>query len=196
MFEIPVALPPGRFTLATRPSATGSPPTAKTTGMDETAFLTIFTSPSPPPTNTIATRWRTSSAANASRAIDATFRPAVFDRDVLTFDVAGFRQSLPERRNQMSIRCKRSCADEADHRHRLLRTRGARPRNRRRRCASNTGDELPPLHSITSSARASSVGGTVTPIALAVLRLIASSYLVGACTGRLAGFSPFRMRST
>jgi hypothetical protein len=30
----------------------------------------------------------------------------------------------------------------------------------------------------------------------AVLRLITSSYLVGACTGRSAGFSPLRMRST
>src|SRR5262245_659251 len=54
----------------------------------------------------------------------------------------------------------------------------------------------PPHHSITSSARASSVGGTSRPSALAVLRLIASSYLVGACTGRSAGFSPLRMRST
>src|SRR5215469_1409677 len=51
-------------------------------------------------------------------------------------------------------------------------------------------------HSIISSARASSEGGTVRPIALAVLRLITSSYLVGACTGRSAGFSPLRMRST
>src|SRR5713226_919905 len=51
-------------------------------------------------------------------------------------------------------------------------------------------------YSITSSARASSVGGTVRPSALAVLRLMASSYLVGACTGRSAGFSPLRMRST
>src|SRR5262245_4114279 len=50
-------------------------------------------------------------------------------------------------------------------------------------------------YSITSSARASSEGGTVMPSALAVLRLITSSYLVGACTGRLAGFSPLRMRS-
>jgi hypothetical protein len=39
------------------------------------------------------------------------------------------------------------------------------------------------LYSITSSARASNVGGTVRPSALAVLRLITSSYLVGACTG-------------
>ncbi len=51
-------------------------------------------------------------------------------------------------------------------------------------------------YSITSSARASSGGGTSRPSALAVLRLIASSYLVGACTGRSAGFSPLRMRST
>src|SRR5947209_14767501 len=51
-------------------------------------------------------------------------------------------------------------------------------------------------HSITSSARASSVSGTVRLIAFAVLRLITSSYLVGACTGRSAGFSPLRMRST
>jgi hypothetical protein len=31
---------------------------------------------------------------------------------------------------------------------------------------------------------------------LAVLRLIANSYLVVACTGKSAGFSPLRMRST
>src|SRR5262245_30338499 len=51
-------------------------------------------------------------------------------------------------------------------------------------------------YSITASARASSEGGTVMPSALAVLRLITSSYLVGACTGMSAGFSPLRMRST
>src|SRR6516165_2578554 len=49
-------------------------------------------------------------------------------------------------------------------------------------------------HSITSSARASSVGGTSRPSTLAVLRLITSSYFVGTCTGRSAGFSPLRMR--
>ena len=51
-------------------------------------------------------------------------------------------------------------------------------------------------YSITSSARASTDGGTVRPSALAVLRLMTSSYLVGACTGRSAGFSPLRIRST
>jgi hypothetical protein len=56
------------------------------------------------------------------------------------------------------------------------------------------GKEHP--HSITSSARASSVSGTVRPRVLAVFMLITSSYFVGACTGRFAGFSPFKMRST
>ena len=45
-------------------------------------------------------------------------------------------------------------------------------------------------YSITSSARASSVGGTSRPSALAVFKLMTSSKVVGCCTGRLAGFSP------
>src|SRR5262245_60247920 len=57
----------------------------------------------------------------------------------------------------------------------LLRARRERPRS----CAADECDELAPLHSITSSARASSVGGTVRPSVLAVLRLITKSYLVG-----------------
>ena len=51
-------------------------------------------------------------------------------------------------------------------------------------------------YSITSSARASSDCGTDRPSAFAVLRLITSSYFVGACTGRSLAFSPLRMRST
>src|SRR5215471_10438868 len=51
-------------------------------------------------------------------------------------------------------------------------------------------------YSITSSARESMDGGTVRPRALAVFRLNRSSFLVGACTGRSAGFSPLRIRST
>src|SRR3954467_10991858 len=51
-------------------------------------------------------------------------------------------------------------------------------------------------YSITSSARASTVSGTIRPSVFAVLRLMTNSYLVGACTGRSAGFSPLRMRST
>jgi ABC-type uncharacterized transport system substrate-binding protein len=53
-------------------------------------------------------------------------------------------------------------------------------------------NELAPFHSITSSARASSVGGISRPSALAVLRLITSSYLVGCWTGSSAGLAPLR----
>ena len=44
-------------------------------------------------------------------------------------------------------------------------------------------------YSITSSARANTAGGNVRPVALAVLRLITSSYLVDACTGRSTLFT-------
>src|SRR5262245_10382481 len=75
---------------------------------------------------------------------------------------------------------------------RLLRARRERPRRR----AAVQRDELAPSHSITSSARASTVAGKSRPSAFAVLRLITSSYLVAACTGKSAGFSPLSMRST
>src|SRR5262245_41041708 len=51
-------------------------------------------------------------------------------------------------------------------------------------------------HSITSSARASSVGGTSMPSAFAVLRLMMRSNVVGCTTGRSPGFSPWTMRPT
>jgi hypothetical protein len=57
-------------------------------------------------------------------------------------------------------------------------------------------NELPPFHSITSSARARKVSGIVTPIAFAVLRLTTSWNLVGYWTGSSPGFAPRRMRST
>src|SRR5262245_6983103 len=75
----------------------------------------------------------------------------------------------------------------------LLPARRERPRGCR---AAEERDELAPLHSITSSARARSVSGTVMPSTLAAFRFTTRSYLVGACTGRSAGFSPLRMRST
>jgi hypothetical protein len=51
-------------------------------------------------------------------------------------------------------------------------------------------------YSITLSARASSMGGTVRPSALAVLRLRTSSNLVGCSTGKSAGLAPFNILST
>src|SRR5262249_222951 len=56
--------------------------------------------------------------------------------------------------------------------------------------ATKHGKKVPPPHSMTSSARASSEDGTVRPSVLAVLRLISSSNLVGCSTGRSPGFVP------
>src|SRR5262249_46642125 len=53
-----------------------------------------------------------------------------------------------------------------------------------------------PAYSITSSARASSVDGTVSPRALAVVKLTTRSNLVGCSTGRSEGFAPSKMLST
>ena len=98
-------------------------------------------------------------------------------------------------------------ADDDAHRPRRI---GLRPRDarhgRQRGSARGQMQKLPsvgkfhfhlPLashHSITSSARASSVGGTVRPSALAVLRLITSSNVVGCMTGKSSGRSPRRIR--
>src|SRR5262245_51891244 len=50
------------------------------------------------------------------------------------------------------------------------------------------------LHSITSSARASSVGGTSRPSIRAVSALMTSSNLIDCTTGRSAGLAPLSMR--
>ena len=65
-------------------------------------------------------------------------------------------------------------------------------------CASTErkAEELTMPHSITSSARARSVGGIVMPSAFAVFRLITTSNVVGCSTGRSAGFVPFKILST
>src|SRR5262249_28512033 len=65
-----------------------------------------------------------------------------------------------------------------------------------RRHAAEQRDELASVHSITSSARASSVGGTSMPSALAVIKLMTKSNLVGCSTGRSEGFDPRKILPT
>src|SRR6516162_10577388 len=72
----------------------------------------------------------------------------------------------------------------------LLRASRERPRHRR---AADQRYELAPPHSITSSARASSVGGTSRPSAFAVVRLTTRSNLVGCSTGMSPGLAPRRI---
>src|SRR5215468_6963292 len=80
---------------------------------------------------------------------------------------------------------------DAAHPLALLRPRCQRPS---RRSAEQRDELAPPDHSITSSARARSMGGTSSPSARAVGRLMMKSNLVDCTTGRSVGFSPFRMR--
>src|SRR5262249_6388054 len=88
---------------------------------------------------------------------------------------------------------RRSRTEKADDRHRrLLRARRERPCRR----AAEQRDEVVALHSITLSAVASNVCGTSRPSALAALRLIVNSNLVGCTTGRSAGCAPLRILPT
>src|SRR5262249_20787275 len=119
-------------------------------------------------------------------------RPAVLDRHVLTLDVAGFLQTLPEPSHHRPVAVRRSAVEKPNRRHRrLLRARRERPCCRR---AAEKGDERATLHSITSSARASSEGGTVRPSMRAVCALMTSSNLLDCTTGKSAGLAPLRIR--
>src|SRR5262249_23190155 len=82
---------------------------------------------------------------------------------------------------------------DAPHPLALLGARRERPCGRR---AADECHELAPSHSITSSARPSSVIGNVRPSAFAVFMLMTNSTFVTCCTGRSAAFSPLRMRRT
>ena len=172
----PVTLPPGRLRLATRPSfdriaagrehdrnrrgrGLGRKRRADRTGCDDHGHLAAH-----------------QLGRQRRQPIVLTFRPAEFDRDVLALDVAGFL-SGPRGTRPRTRRVRRATPLS---RNPITGIAGccARAASGQRRRAAEQRDELAPPHSITSSARASSVGGTSRPSALAVLRLITSSNLV------------------
>src|SRR5262249_14112163 len=130
------------------------------------------------------------SAFQKSRS-SGTLRPAALcGRWSRTFHL---RLNAPQTTSYSLYRPRRRAPARVTHALALLRARRERPSRR----AAEQRDELAaPHHSITSSARASSVAGTSRPSAFAVLRLITSSNLAGAWTGSSLGFSPLRMRST
>jgi hypothetical protein len=129
-----------------------------------------------------------------AKAISVASGPAVIDPHIAAVGPAQLLQSLHECREagltyRMVFGERHEHTDAPDLRR--LRARRERPRHGR---AADERDEVASFHSITSSARPSSIGGTVRPIVLAVFRLITSSNLVGCWTGRSAGFSPMNMR--
>src|SRR5262245_8250575 len=125
-------------------------------------------------------------------------RPASVDLGVTALSPPELLEPLPERRDmglyfQVALSITHQHTNPS-HTLALLPARRNRPRNRRR--AAEQRDELAPPHSITSSARASKVAGTLMPSAFAVIRLTMRSNLVGCSTGMLAGFAPRRILST
>ena len=92
----PVTLPPGRLRLATRPSLTGSSPLAKTMGIVVVAALAASAEATPPRRQITATCGGPDQPPMPATGRLAV-RPAVFDRDVLALDIAGFLQAMAER---------------------------------------------------------------------------------------------------
>ena len=128
-------------------------------------------------------------------ALDTSLCPAILDRHVAALCPAELAQSPHKGGGPMGPGRGRADAEESDGRH----LPGCCAR-----AASGHAAAAPPSsvmnsrrsHSITSSARASSIGGRSMLSALAVLRLTISSSRVGCSMGRSPGFSPFKMRST
>src|SRR5262249_15534004 len=128
--------------------------------------------------------------------LEVAAAPAVVDAHISPDDPAQFAEPLQER---CIAGLSFGIVRHPGHKHadapntlRLLRPRREWPSG----CAAEQRDDLAAVHSITSSARASSVAGTSRPSARAVTRLITRSNLVGCSTGRSAGLAPRRILST
>src|SRR5262245_1054022 len=116
--------------------------------------------------------------------------PAIFDADITAVDPSERSERLPECCGAVSVsriafRLTHQHSDEPDAWF-VLRARRDRPHYR----TADQRDELATPHSITSSAMASSEGGTSMPNTFAVLRLITNSNLVGRSTGSSSGLAP------
>src|SRR5262245_57041351 len=108
-----------------------------------------------------------------------------FDGDVAIILITSLRNAFLERRIPIG-----ASGQHGNNRKGLLRS----SRNGRRRAAEQRDEFAPTDHSITSSARASSIGGTSRPSNRAVEALMTSSNLVDWTTGSSSGFAPLRMR--
>ena len=149
----PVALPPGRAKLSTKPAPTGSATTGNTIGTVRVACSNGPTVEAPwarmtsgaSAANSAACLRMSAALAVAQRVSIRTLRPMVQPNCC---------QPLQERPDAgLKFRIVRGCGQEhadAPHPLALLRARRQRPRRRR---AAEQRDELAPVHSITSSAR-------------------------------------------
>ena len=138
---IPVTFPPGRLRLATRPAVTGSSPVTNTTGIVDVAALAARAVGGPPAVASTLTCCRTSSAAKAGSRSSRPCAHRVFQRQVLTYDVAALSQTPAEGGYETCTRLRKDAAQKSHHRHCwLLRARNKGPR----RCTAERSHELSP----------------------------------------------------
>ena len=145
---MPVALPPGRARLATRPNLTGSSRTPKTIGIAVVAALAA----SAPAVNGRGDHGHaTADEVGHQRwqSIVLAFQPVVLDRHVLAFDGAGFVEAFTERSANARGARGPLAADECNgRRRRLLGTSRKRPCDPCACRAAEQRDELASLQPI------------------------------------------------
>src|SRR5215831_8600837 len=76
------------------------------------------------------------------KPIELTLRPAVFDRYVLAFNIAGVFEALTKSAQTLRIPIRRCRIEKPNRGYRLLCTRNERPRDRR----AEKRDEIAPPH--------------------------------------------------
>jgi hypothetical protein len=167
---------PGRSTRATRPLARGSPTPAKTIGIVRVSCWTAAVTGVEPATMMSGCK-PNQLLRERSHPIDVTAGPPKVHPHVAAFSPTQVRERLSEHR---VAKLPLGIVFETPYEHAdapqvaLLRPRRKRPGCRG---APEPCNELPPYHSITSSASASRFGGMVRPSAFAVLRLMRNLYL-------------------
>src|SRR5262245_2454875 len=130
--------------------------------------------------------------------IGASVGITVLDSYVLSFDVPDSVKTFPKRlQARCVIGCRRGAekSNAINYSRMLCLGRKARAEHQGSKSQSQKPADRDP-HRITRSALASTLGGIVTPICLAVLRLITNSNFVGCSTGKSAGLVPLRILST
>src|SRR5215467_12583591 len=131
-----------------------------------------------------------------------SFSKSVLESNVFSFNPPKFTQSLPECLQKWGSSGKRGDIQVPNPvyfgwlRFGLKAKRQEQKAERTRQDIFTHCPRALCLYLISLSALASTVGGIVKPICLAVFRLIANSNLFGCSTGISAGFLPFRILST
>ena len=106
------------------------------------------------------------------------------------------RAGAPQKQRGVGYRATACGSQIPNGRHSPELLRACRERPRRRRAAEKRDERAAGAHSITSSARRRNDSGMASSSALAVVRLITRSNLLGCSTGMSPGFAPRRILST